>query len=227
MRPEQENVLVICDGGIPSLVCCMLALNPEAVVAWLAPAGSEGVDHSPVALIGAPRRSAVEAQADLLGLRGVEIAPMMVWDGDDFPTIPMLLLATQVAARLGCSDVVWPIVSGPNLDELASATEQARLVSRLTMLPPIRGQARSGRGSLIRVHTPLADLTPQQVAELALDLDAPVNTCWWRRAGDHSKGEPGSLPAWVGEARLLWEGALKDAAISRGHADPLRFSQAG
>lgn len=218
MRPAPENVLVICDGGLPALVCCLLAVAPEAVVAWLPPLGSPGIDH-PSAEIGPDHRLAVEAQADLLGLRGVEAASLSGWEEGGLPTTAMLLLASQAAARLGCSEVIWPIVCGGDLDELASACDRARILTQLATLPPQQGRARGQAGPEVRVRVPLADLTPQQVAELALDLDGPVHSCWWRRGASASGTE--RQPIWVGEARLLWEGALRDAARARGYADPV------
>lgn len=245
MSREQDSVLIISDGGLPALVSCMLAINPEAVAIWVPPEGSPGLDH-PAARIGSQHRAAVERQADLLGLRGVDLGAPLNWplesdsDGESdvhiLPTSALLLLAVTEARRLGCSDVVWPVVCGADLDELATAAERARLVSRLSMLPAQQGKTRSGAPGLIRIRTPLADLTPQQVAELALDLDAPIQTCWWQPgapAGSMSEGrKPGEAaapeaPVWVGDSRLLWEGALRDAAVSRGHAWPPRLAQAG
>ena len=245
MSREQDSVLIISDGGLPALVSCMLAINPEGVVIWSPPQGSPGLDH-PAARIGPQHRAAVERQADLLGLRGVEFGAPLNWpaeaespeDGDlhTLPTSALLMMAAEEARRLGCSDVVWPVVCGADLDELATAAERARLVSRLTMLPPHQGRTRAGVPGLIRIRTPLADLTPLQVAELALDLDAPVQTCWWQPgarsapAGESQGfGEPASaqVPVWVGDSRLLWEGSLRDAAATRGHAWPPRLAQAG
>lgn len=235
-------MLIISDGGLPALVSCMLAINPEAVAVWVPPQDAPGLDH-PAARIGSLHRAAVERQADLLGLRGVGAAPALQWPAEadsgsepdlhSLPTSAMLMLAVSEARRLGCSDLVWPVVCGADLDELATAAERARLVSRLSMLPTHQGRSRSGAPGLIRVRTPLADLTPQQVAELALDLDAPVQTCWWQLAGkagsmtDSAAGTPPQAPVWVGDSRLLWEGALRDAATTRGHAWPPRLAQAG
>lgn len=241
MSREQDSVLIISDGGLPALVSCMLAINPEAVAVWVPPIGAAGLDHA-AARIGPQHRAAAERQADLLGLRGVEVSAPMPWpsEGDAdhqadqaaVPTSAILLLATAEARRLGCSDLIWPVVCGGDLDELASAAERARLVSRLSMLPGHQGRSRSGVPGLIRIRTPLADLTPQQVAELALDLDAPTQTCWWQPgAQTNAPAEAGSSaggpPVWVGDSRLLWEGALRDAAATRGHAWPPRLAQAG
>lgn len=246
MSREHDSVLIISDGGLPALVSCMLAINPEAVVVWAPPPGSPGLDH-PSAIVGAEHRASVERQADLLGLRGVESSPAIPWPCGDIntqsphapsslPTAALLLLATTEAHRLGCSDVIWPVVCGHDLDELATAAERARLVSRLTMLPPQQGRVRLESPGFVRVRTPLADLTPQQVAELALDLDAPTHTCWWlasegrplsAQPSERPSQAPKASPTWVGDSRLLWEGALRDAALTRGHAWPPRLAQAG
>lgn len=234
MTRETDSVLLISDGGLPALVSCLLAINPEAVVAWTPPDGSPGLDHA-AARIGAAHRRAVERQADLLGLRGVEAAGAGAWGqhSHGMASAAMLLLATEEAQRLGCSDVIWPVVCGADLDELATSAERARLVSRLTMLPRVQGAVRSGGApTLIRIRTPLADLTPIQVAELAMDLDAPIQTCWWRDPASAGCGEgereddPASAAA-AGDARLLWEGALRDASQTRGFAWPPKLAQAG
>lgn len=222
MSRETDSVLVISDGGVPALVSCMLAINPEAVVLWTPPVGSAGLDF-PRALIGPAHRRAAERQADLLGLRGAELAPDLPWPQNAGPPCAaVLLMATEVAQRLGCSDVIWPVVCGADLDDLAGSAERARLVSRLTMLPRVHGLEGVGPPDFVRVRTPLADLTAQQVAELALDLDAPTHTCWWR---DPGAGTDAGTAA--GDARLLWEGALRDASQTRGFAWPPRLAQAG
>ncbi|HBS29905.1 MAG TPA: hypothetical protein DEB06_10770 [Phycisphaerales bacterium] len=59
------------------------------------------------------------------------------------------------------------------------------------------------------LKAPLADLTDAQVADLALDLDAPLDTLWWRGGRAESGGE-------AGEARLRWEAALAEANRDRG-----------
>lgn len=218
-RERTQQTLVIGDGGLSSLVACLIQPDPTTVVAWVPPGGSACLD-APGAMIGAGNRRAMETQADLLALRGVESAPALHWGADGgasgigtpgLPTDAMLLLALDAAARLECDVVLWPVACGDDLDHLAGAAERGLLLSRLRELADPARSERSRPAERVSLRTPLADLTPSQVAELALDLDAPLRTCWWAEAG----------PSWEApaiDARLKWDGLLEKAAAARGDA---------
>lgn len=86
-----------------------------------------------------------------------------------------LLAAAQAARDARLDAVVWPVHAGPgpepDLDALAEAVDRALLVSGLASL---------GRWSRsVEVLTPYVDLIDEQIADLALDMDLPVWTCWW------------------------------------------------
>jgi len=78
----------------------------------------------------------------------------------------MLMLAVERAAELGCCRVVWPVVCGPDLDGMAVAAETAELVTRLGWI--------AFPASSPRIEAPLADLTPEQVADLLEDMRVPA-----------------------------------------------------
>ena len=139
-------------------------------------------------------------QAELLGLRTVPIAvpPSPPALGSGLIQTPPLIHSAIGAAVAGFATVVWPVHAGPgaepDLDRVALAIDRALLVSRLVAL-----DAADHGCPAIRVDTPYADFTDRQLAELALDLDAPVHTCWWWG------GQGGSAAA----ERQRWTAALQ------------------
>ena len=202
-----QGVLVMSDGGLASLVASLMAQPSEEIALWVPPQGTPTID-APEVILGLEHRQAAEAQADLIGLRGVDAAPSMPTTlGSDSPMSLVLMMACQAAARVGLGAVVWPIVCGERADDLAAAVELARLVERLGAVPGRFGSPWPG----VELNLPLVDLTSKQVAELALDLDAPVQTCWWW--GIEEEG-------CALETRSVWEQVLKQVAESRGYPWP-------
>lgn len=163
---------VICDGDLPALV--MLCIATER---WHLEAGG-AAGGGPMALVEEFGAAVpfVRRQAELLGCEAVEVPEV---EGES----RMLLAAALAAGTRGATRLVWPVTLGAlvapggarepdDLDAVALACDRAILVGRLASLDL------SGAG--IVVEAPLADLSDRQVAELALDLDAPVELCrWW------------------------------------------------
>lgn len=91
-----------------------------------------------------------------------------------------LLSAIAEARSIGASRVIWPAHAGGHrdrgvdVDALTAITDRALLVSQLAMIDG--GESAVGT---VRIETPLADLTDEQVMDLALDLDAPLHAAWW------------------------------------------------
>lgn len=202
MPPGPDRLLVISDAGLPALVASLLWPEAHEVTLWVPPLGSPVAD-APGAVLSDRHLRAAEAQADLLGLAGVE-------RGDDArvgsePTVSrLLLLACEHAVRLGCQTVAWPTVCGEDLAALANAADRARLITRLTALE-------SPDYGWVGVRTPLADLTDLEVAQLAVDLDAPLETLWWRTPALGSDADEAAQAP-----RIRWEGVLRDAAREAG-----------
>jgi len=203
MRPDPDRLLVIADGGLPALVVCMLWPEPEAVSVWVPPAGTPSVE-CPLTLISARHIAAAEAQADILGLGGVVAGAESPGLSGPSALSRTLLLACERAGEVGAATVVWPVVCGDDLEHLAAAADRARLLSRLWTLDNQAGETHG-------VRTPLADLNDAEVAELALDLDAPLETLWWRRQPDST-----AQIAAEADTRARWEGALREAARAVG-----------
>jgi hypothetical protein len=110
-----------------------------------------------------------------------------------------LVRAGFAAAELGAGSVLWPGSAGAELelDSVGRTVDRALLVSRLLRLE--LGEERAPE-----VRAPYADFNDAQVADLILDMDLPIWTCWWWI---------GEEPAARGE-RERWTKALKQAGWS-------------
>ncbi len=193
MMHEHDRTLVVHDGSLAALVACLMAPELHEVVAWMPPSGS------PLRGLGAPEQtqaSLVTQQAELLGYGGVasgEPLSAQKHTGEPQPasrsiqTSRHLLEAIAAAQALGCRRVIWPVVAGESMSEMAEAAERAALLNRLCWLGLEEPRPRDGRlspepgasaGKPIRVETPFVDLTSAQVLEMAEDLGAPMQLCW-------------------------------------------------
>lgn len=162
----------MCDGDLPALV--MLCIAAER---WHLEAGG-AAGEGPMALVEEFGGAVpfVRRQAELLGCEAVEVPEV---EGES----RVLLGAALAAGARGATRLVWPVTlgeplasKGPHapdaLDAVALACDRAIQIGRLASLDL--------PGAGIIVEAPLADLSDRQVAELALDLDAPVELCrWW------------------------------------------------
>jgi len=103
---------------------------------------------------------------------------------------------------------------------------QALLVSQLVSL------ADANPGSpVVRVRTPYADLTDRQIADLVLDMDLPVWTCWWMDESQLGEGESrdeakAEREKWTGLLKAAgWAGSLE--AKAQVTVRPIRRPPAG
>lgn len=192
MKQKPPDVMVIHDGSLPALVACLMVPDLSGVVAWVPPTGSSlraiGADE-------AVQRSMASQQAELLGFH-------TLMDGPHLPDLPrlgrafeqgiLLLSACGAAKALGIRRVIWPIVAGDSVERLAEASERASLINRLCWLgdgdevDPPTGDAAGPGGSRglesargVRLESPFVDLTPGQLRDIADDLNAPLQACWW------------------------------------------------
>lgn len=201
-----RRVVVVTDGGLPALVALTCAAERagrrrgDGPVAFVPPLD----DLHPM------RLESVRSQCEVLGLdppiaghewlrlAGTELGPTAV-----------LLAACQLAGASSASAVIWPITAGgqPELTRMAALIEQAMLVSRLAC-------AGSIVQSPVDVRVPYVDLTDAQVAELALDVDAPLWECWWwRGAGDAGAAQ---RRYWMEHLkRAGWSGTVPASAAAR------------
>jgi len=153
----------------------------------------------------AAHREAAVRQASLLALELIETAVDEPHADAAVGLLEshLLLHAGHLAARNGCGRVVWPIQFAspgddpPELARIAEAVDRALLASRVVTLDA----AHYGLTE-VAIDAPFADLTDRQVAELAADMELPIETCWWWS----SMGAMGSGGA---EERDRWTEALR------------------
>lgn len=210
--PQGRERLVIADGGLPFMVACLLERRPGPLVLWVPPFGSRTIDGSGAA-IGPEHHAAVEAMASFVDGGRVVQASAGQWGGNGWaaPTslwddARLLIEACREAEALGCGEVIWPAVLGDDADALVAGDELCRCINRLASWACTDGSAE--REAL---RAPLIDLTRAQVADLALDLDAPIDLCWWHADQRHAEA---SGQAWNAEA--LWMPIIAAAADSLG-----------
>lgn len=177
MSRSGERTLVLCDGSIYSLLACGCAAEETArgaPPARVMPFPASVADDE-------ARRGAVERMSRVFGLETLLPPP---GPPDSMPegeaAVVGLVSAAYAAARNGCSLVVWAenAATGESLDldRVAMSHDRAVLVSRLVALDAaLHGQPG------IRLDTPYVDFTDRQIADLVIDMDLPVETCWWWR----------------------------------------------
>ena len=83
-----------------------------------------------------------------------------------------------------------------SLDDVARACDRALLLSRLLSLDAETD---------VRIEAAYADFSDVQLVELAADLDAPIESCWWAV-------EPKASPS-ATTARQRWARAMDAAGL--------------
>jgi len=127
-----------------------------------------------------------------------------------------LVRAAYDAFHLRCRSILWPVCCGSSIDDLFKATEIANLVNRLVAID----QPGSLKDLDLAIRTPFADMSREQIADLAFDLDAPTECCWAMRT------PADELPPTLHEAQKLWQEAIRLAARLRGWEASIRIPAA-
>lgn len=206
-----DRILVIVDGSLCSLVGLALALEHATPVAWVPPVGTNAGDLP----VGTHHLASVRTQLDRLGVQEIVFPPDETSTPSELGNTALgantsvslaLLRAAHDAFQLRCRSLIWPVCANADLDELFRVTEIAASVARLITLD----QPGSLKDVSLDVRTPLADMSREQVADLAYDLDAPVECCWSMRA------DPDQLPSEQQELQTAWNNAIRLAAQMRG-----------
>lgn len=210
------KVLVLADGGLAGLVA--IAAAREAVSAYHTPLPAGQETPRPMVMfvprdanqtdlrVGAVRVQAqrydVEVVSAPLGVGGLNIQ-----NGDSgLADSISLSLAAGLATAAGYPEVIWPVSFGHpgepddvELDGLARAVDRAALATRLAALDSDEHGVPS-----IRIKTPLADLSARQLAEVALDLNVPIELCWWWKAAELAGGMASGATSVAIEQRHQW-----------------------
>jgi hypothetical protein len=190
------TVLVMCDGSVTGLLAA-------AAAGLRAATGPRGVE--PKAFICGPsehHRKAATVQAAEFGLgRDTDQMPI---DASPDGWVRELMEAALRVRRDGGGVLVWPVgPEGRDVDVAASARAltAAALVSQLISLTGLDSEP-------VEVQAPYADLSEDQVADLVLDMDLPIWTCWWMSAAELGEGD---VKVRATQERERWRAALKRA----------------
>ncbi|MBY0263563.1 MAG: hypothetical protein K2Q20_14550 [Phycisphaerales bacterium] len=172
--------LVLIDGDLASLVACAMAREQSALADGPKPSPVLGLPF-PVMLDADPlRQRAIRAQAQTYA---IELAVPPSLDLGAFHErgereALELVAASYEAIRRGCTRIIWPVCAAAgdslDLDRIAQAADRALLAGRLVGLDAVL-HASPG----LTIETPLVDLTDRQLADLAMDMDVPIEACWW------------------------------------------------
>ena len=213
------HTLIISDGGVSALLAVAAASERRRL------SGPAGADQSGTLIYvwcaegpESPRKaSASQVQADLYGLPVIP-KHIPIWRGEEPDagwayTLRVLLEAALLVRELGGGEILWPITAvaaaggGPNVDELSRTVNAALLVSQLVSLSGPRPvtQPSEDLPRAVRVRTPYADLTDRQIADLILDMDLPVWTCWFWGEQDSETQDAAA------KERERWIGVLREA----------------
>ena len=206
-----DRILVIVDGTLCSLVGLALAAQTGKPVAWIPPVGTD-TGGGPV---GTTHLAAVRMQVDRLGIEEIVFPPDETGRASELgegslgsnTTVSLALVrAAHDAFHLRCRSILWPVCCNASLDDLFRMTEIAALVSRIVGLD----QPGSLKDVDTAIRTPFADMSRDQVADLAYDMDVPIECCWAMQAdGD-------TLPSAAREVQHAWQNAILLAAKMRG-----------
>jgi hypothetical protein len=225
------RTLVLFDGDLPSVLAAAYAAE-EAAIPSRRPSlsrvirGSAGeprargddqalpplVMPAYFGLPDAPERELALARAiDLLGLERArddnpDLSGRTELPGED--QTRLLVHAAYASAAAACDRVVWPVQFGedlraatPSLDRVSTAIDRELLVSRLVGLDLDRI---SGG---VEIETPFVDLSDRQIAEMVIDIEAPLAACWWW--GNSAAAALAAHDRWGTLLRSLgWGGAL-------------------
>lgn len=234
-----SRTLVLFDADVPSALAAayaaeQAALGPSAPVGALVGSGISARampgrerpaprDEAPAvplllpAYAGMPeareRAAALARTLDILGAQRAEGDPPDVTTRPelDGPGQTRLLVhAALLALETGCDTVIWPIQLGedlrgadPSVDRVARAIDRAMLIARLAGLD-------ADLATGIDIQTPFVDLSERQIAELVMDIEAPLAACWWW--GGTSPAALAAHDRWGTILRSLgWGGALGPA----------------
>ena len=160
-----NRIVLMTDGGLESLVTSMLLLENRSVQNsnFTRFVLACQIDHtSKCPEFHSARRRCIDEHSNLIDSKGLEFMP----EGSS------LLLTLARAMELSGPDgfIFWPIRCGDDLDLMKKVMD--------TSLDLVRMSTRLSGGAGPELMLPLLDLDHLQVAELAGELDAPVQSGW-------------------------------------------------
>ena len=206
----KDRSLIVSDGGLTSLLAASIASEEDAMRPR--DAGVQGGDASlvwpvstalgldPVCAHASSRHAEIfsleyvppgdERTGGLLGatlgMRG-EVESLV------------LMRACYLAAARRCSRIIWPVhhrpleSGGVNLDRIGRSIDRALLVGRLVTI-----DSDELGGAELTIETPFVDLEDEQIADLALDMELPIEACWWSGSFGQAPGAATERNRWLG-----------------------------
>lgn len=196
-----SHTLIIADGGVPALLAIAAASErlhlqgsgPGGVLSYVWCPDTGGPEIS-------CREAASQIQSDFYGISRLP-KQIPIW-GDPEGSgseLRILLEGALLVQQLGGGEVIWPVAAteaaggGPDVNHMSRTINQSLLISQLVSLGGPRRPAGQDLSGAVRIRTPYADLVDRQVADLILDMDLPVWTCWFwgaaEQADDHVRAE--------------------------------------
>lgn len=212
---DPAHAMVVSDGGLVSLIACVaakervLASTPDA--SHLLPVIWASITPGPTSRA---RAHAIEAQATTLGLEVVipsSDAANTTNSAGERATRELMDAAFAAVSR-GCGSLVLSDRHADgdmvDLSSVAATIDRAMLVSRLVSL-----DMPTDAGSF-EIESPYVDLSDRQVAELAIDLGAPIQLCWWWHS-ELREGKPDAASAIFKREHERWTMVLAQCGWRR------------
>jgi 7-cyano-7-deazaguanine synthase len=212
----KDLAIVLNNGSINSAVTTALAAQKYRVVLLYAEVGDQpgprarSAYESQVAhfkpyrehTLAMPYLAIVEPSDELAAAASdprhpTPIAPQMI------DLLPLIAIAMRFAVHYQANAVYTGLRLGNDADKLAQATEYSQIWNELMQMPCNQPE--------LMVETPLLELEPWQVVDVAFQTSAPLEKTW-------TCTEAGSEACWACRACRSREAAFQQAA----KADPLR-----
>ncbi len=209
--PRQARTLIVSSGDAAGLLA-IAAIEQSLGLAQIAVGDAAMVFPGPMPEEQADRRlRALREQAACFGLpiaeRSLTLTGMLGFTPGELETL-ILLDALAYARRANFDEVVWAIHAGqratpnrdvasnnsslfavPDTDRASQTITRSLLVERLAAL--------DAGPHPVQLRAPYADLTDRQLADLVIDMDLPVWTCWWWGATNDQPQAHQELTHWT------------------------------
>lgn len=192
-RFTQEQCLILTDADAESLLATAMASEQQSISStdpsMLIPTWW-GANDTDLDLVLSALEPAARKHADIFGHQLLADHAIYPPESPDSSSISlhanqtrMLLDASYLAIQLGLKRVVWPIripMNHPDrIKGIGDALDRAMLVSRLVSI-----DADETTAPEVIIETPFIDLSDAQIADLAMDMAIPLESCWWANAQD-------------------------------------------
>lgn len=228
------RVLIVTDADVRGLLACAAAAREHGPgqAVWLPPGADPALLGTCLEAVRSQaahwEHSVIEPKAGLSSaISGPDVAP------PGHLQSRLLLDAAYLAMSEGIGTVIWAGTSAwhrdnLDLDSLTALHSRALLIERLVALDAAARPAEGG--GAVRIEAPYADLSDRQLADLVLDMDLPIWTCWWWSLARGPRNVPGGGGAGGGTeiARAeyeRWDVLLREAGWQEGIPSPVTVGQ--